>query len=194
MNRNCDRHRFGRLDEDEQSYPAVFSMHNNDTNNTGPLGQNTITNISKPAVENDYNTASPYWQQLQFSTEKLRETKKMEQEESDNSTFDATTDYDQTAALNSSTTKPIKDKDSNNTKNSDGDGSGIGELLSTVSFPIINVTATFIIVGILIYVYQYANGKSTDTMMAGMKVPTIVSLLMTIVKMLVAGGIARYII
>ena len=193
MNRNDDRYGFDRLDEDEQSYHAVFAMHHNNTNNMRPLGQTTITDISKPAIANDYNTASPYWQQLQFSTEKIREPKKMEQEKSDNSTFDATTDYDQAAALNSPKTKPAKEKSSNNKKNSDGDSSGIDELLSTISFSIINVIATCIMVGMLIYVYQYANGKSTDTVMAGMTVPTVVSLFMTIVKILVAGGIARYI-
>ena len=173
MSQNDDRRGFNRLDT------------HNDNNSTISSLQNTTTAMSRPTVENDYTTAPPYWQQSQFSLE----TKKMEHEDTNSSTSDVTTYYDQKTSLNPPISNTTKEKSSDNKKSS-----GVGNLLSTLSFPIINVLTTCIIVGILVYVYQYANGKSTDTTMGGMKVPTVVSLLMTIIKMLVASGIARYII
>ncbi|KAG2222133.1 hypothetical protein INT45_007569 [Circinella minor] len=174
MSQNDDRRGFDRLDDTH-----------NDNNSTIPYLQNSTTAMSRPVVENDYTTASTYWQQSQFSTEKSLDAKKMEHEDTNSSTSDVTTYYDQNAALNPPITNTTKEKSNDNRKSS-----GVGNLLSTLSFPIINILATCIIVGILIYVYQYANGKSTDTTMGGMKIPTVVSLLMTFVKMLVASGIA----
>ncbi|KAI9258081.1 hypothetical protein BDA99DRAFT_561517 [Phascolomyces articulosus] len=55
--------------------------------------------------------------------------------------------------------------------------------------PILNVLATAALVGALIYVYMTADGKEVDYRMAGMPIEALISLLQTLIKMLLAGGI-----
>ncbi|KAI8137686.1 hypothetical protein BJV82DRAFT_674489 [Fennellomyces sp. T-0311] len=66
---------------------------------------------------------------------------------------------------------------------------GVSEMFKVIFLPVLNVAGTCALVGIIIYIYQKANGQTTDMTIAGMRVPTILALIMTIVKMLVAGGI-----
>ncbi|KAI9246945.1 hypothetical protein BDA99DRAFT_565363 [Phascolomyces articulosus] len=187
-----NRRGFGKLEEDEQFHTTIIQHPNN--HSTSPLAR-TITTISRPVLAADHaftttttsnnnSHALPYWQQLQFSTETVSDSKKMEREESDSSLgFDASNYYDQ-VALNPSLSRI------NDASHKGGGSGGVRELLSIVTLPILNVIATCIFIGIIIYVYQHANGQSTDMTLGGMRVPTIVSLMMTILKMCVTGGIA----
>ncbi|KAI8370492.1 uncharacterized protein BYT42DRAFT_582607 [Radiomyces spectabilis] len=68
-------------------------------------------------------------------------------------------------------------------------GSSTMSVLLQLSFPIINVIITAVLLGALIYIYTHANGQNLDYTLAGMKIPTIIALLMTITKMFVGGGI-----
>ncbi|KAI9310703.1 hypothetical protein BX666DRAFT_2126007 [Dichotomocladium elegans] len=66
---------------------------------------------------------------------------------------------------------------------------GAADLWRVIALPIFNIAVTCVVIGLTIYVYQTADGQTTDLKLAGMNVPTILSLLMTIAKMFVAGGI-----
>ena len=59
----------------------------------------------------------------------------------------------------------------------------------TAVLPILNVIATVILIAVLIYVYISADNKPVDYRMAGMPIEALVSLLQTLLKMFLAGGI-----
>ncbi|KAI8139275.1 hypothetical protein BJV82DRAFT_660056 [Fennellomyces sp. T-0311] len=63
------------------------------------------------------------------------------------------------------------------------------DLLGMIFLPILNVVVSLALMGTLIYIYISANGKNIDYTMAGMKVPSLVALITTLLKMFVAGGI-----
>ncbi|KAI9266613.1 hypothetical protein BDA99DRAFT_570985 [Phascolomyces articulosus] len=63
------------------------------------------------------------------------------------------------------------------------------ELLSMIFLPILNILLTIVLMGMLVYVYVNADGKPIDYTMASMKVPSMVALLTTLLKMCIAGGI-----
>ncbi|KAI9490176.1 hypothetical protein BDB00DRAFT_875631 [Zychaea mexicana] len=63
------------------------------------------------------------------------------------------------------------------------------DLLGMVFLPIMNVVLSLILMGLLIYVYINANGQPLDYTMGKMKIPSVISLLTTLLKMCIAGGI-----
>ncbi|KAI7852971.1 hypothetical protein BDC45DRAFT_536812 [Circinella umbellata] len=65
----------------------------------------------------------------------------------------------------------------------------IQDMGQTALLPILNVMATVILVSVLIYVYTSADNKPVDYRMAGMPIEALISLLQTLIKMLLAGGI-----
>ncbi|KAI9472871.1 hypothetical protein BDB00DRAFT_943668 [Zychaea mexicana] len=137
------------------------------------IGMRTTSTVGDPG------DTPPYWQQIQFSSTSDQQqqevvTKGMERQISSESSC-----YDKSALNQSSPRKKDTAKPE-----------GIRDLVSVIAMPVINVAGTSVLIAMLLYIYQHANGQSTDLTMAGMKVPTIISLMMTIVKMFVAGGIA----
>lgn len=64
-------------------------------------------------------------------------------------------------------------------------------LLSSIASPAINVVLTIAVLCGTIALYQTANLKTIDYTMIGMRVPTLLALLMTVVKMFVSGGIQQ---
>ncbi|KAI7873506.1 hypothetical protein K492DRAFT_223778 [Lichtheimia hyalospora FSU 10163] len=67
--------------------------------------------------------------------------------------------------------------------------SGVRDLLGVVFLPILNVIFTAIMMGLLIYAYSTANGKPLDYTIGSMSVPSFISLITTLLKMGVMGGI-----
>ncbi|KAG2218199.1 hypothetical protein INT45_006834 [Circinella minor] len=67
--------------------------------------------------------------------------------------------------------------------------SGARDLLGMIFLPILNVLLTIALMGTLIYVYISADGQTLDYTMASMKIPSVVALLTTLLKMCIAGGI-----
>ncbi|KAF7723064.1 hypothetical protein EC973_002398 [Apophysomyces ossiformis] len=65
----------------------------------------------------------------------------------------------------------------------------ISSFLSLAALPVLNVICTAVLMGVLIYVYSYINLKPVNYAVAGMAAPTLVSLLITLIKMLVSAGI-----
>ncbi|KAG2224798.1 hypothetical protein INT45_005322 [Circinella minor] len=65
----------------------------------------------------------------------------------------------------------------------------IKDMGQTAILPIFNVIATVILVSVLIYVYTSADNKPVEYRMAGMPIEALISLLQTLIKMLLAGGI-----
>lgn len=55
--------------------------------------------------------------------------------------------------------------------------------------PTLNVLVTAVLTGVLMYVYQEADKKPIDYTMGGMTIPALVALIMTLLKMCLAGGI-----
>ena len=63
------------------------------------------------------------------------------------------------------------------------------DLLGMIFLPILNVLLTIVLMGMLIYVYVNADGQTLDFTMANMKVPSVIALLTTLLKMCITGGI-----
>ncbi|KAI7884952.1 hypothetical protein K492DRAFT_204422 [Lichtheimia hyalospora FSU 10163] len=57
--------------------------------------------------------------------------------------------------------------------------------------PAFSFAVSIALIGIAIYVYQTANGQSSDYTMANMRVPTVISLLMTFANVFLVGGVTR---
>lgn len=57
--------------------------------------------------------------------------------------------------------------------------------------PAFSFAVSCALIGIAIYVYETANGQSSNYTMANMRVPTVISLLMTIANVFMMGGITR---
>lgn len=58
-----------------------------------------------------------------------------------------------------------------------------------IFLPILNLVCTAILMGSLIYVYINADGKDINHTMGSMKIPALVSLIATLMKMCLVGGI-----
>lgn len=67
--------------------------------------------------------------------------------------------------------------------------SGVRDLLGVVFLPILNVIFTAAMMGLLIYAYTTANGQTLDYTIGSMSVPSFISLITTLLKMGVMGGI-----
>ncbi|ORY91212.1 hypothetical protein BCR43DRAFT_566761 [Syncephalastrum racemosum] len=63
--------------------------------------------------------------------------------------------------------------------------------LASIAFPVINVVLTIAVLCGTIAIYKVADLKTIDYTMAGMRIPTLLALMMTIVKMFVSGGIQQ---
>lgn len=63
--------------------------------------------------------------------------------------------------------------------------------ITVFAVPVFSFVASCALIGIALYVYQTANGQSSDYTMANMRVPTVISLLMTIANVFMMGGITR---
>lgn len=58
-----------------------------------------------------------------------------------------------------------------------------------VVLPILNVAVTAVLIGVLIFVYADADGQTINYTRGGMKIPTLIALLITLLKMCIASGI-----
>ncbi|KAI7874598.1 hypothetical protein K492DRAFT_199855 [Lichtheimia hyalospora FSU 10163] len=67
--------------------------------------------------------------------------------------------------------------------------SGVRDLFGVVFLPILNIIFTAAMVGLMIYAYSTANGKPLDYTIGSMRIPTFISLITTLLKMGVMGGI-----
>ncbi|CDS04109.1 hypothetical protein LRAMOSA07064 [Lichtheimia ramosa] len=67
--------------------------------------------------------------------------------------------------------------------------SGVRDLLGVVFLPILNVIFTAAMMGLLIYAYTTANGQTLDYTIGSMSVSSFISLITTLLKMGVMGGI-----
>ncbi|KAI7879156.1 hypothetical protein K492DRAFT_208483 [Lichtheimia hyalospora FSU 10163] len=63
------------------------------------------------------------------------------------------------------------------------------ELANIALIPALNAAITVTLVGVLIYVYQSADGQPVAYTLAGMQIQSLISIIMTLVKMCLAGGI-----
>lgn len=55
--------------------------------------------------------------------------------------------------------------------------------------PALNIICTVVLTGVLIYIYVRADGMPITSTLAGLHIPTLISFMMTLIKMFVAGGI-----
>ncbi|CDH57166.1 predicted protein [Lichtheimia corymbifera JMRC:FSU:9682] len=122
----------------------------------------------------------------------------MAQEEGDTRSYNShQSTNNSTSALHDDNTRRRKNNDdaaSTNTEKSKAGKlmariSGVRDLLGVVFLPILNVIFTAIMMGLLIYAYSTANGKPLDYTIGSMNVPTFVSLITTLLKMGIMGGI-----
>lgn len=67
---------------------------------------------------------------------------------------------------------------------------GSMDLLQVTFFPSFNVLVTVVLIAVLVYIYDQADGQDAETYrIAGMRVPTILALIMSLAVMFIAGGV-----
>ncbi|KAI8145784.1 hypothetical protein BJV82DRAFT_24902 [Fennellomyces sp. T-0311] len=62
-------------------------------------------------------------------------------------------------------------------------------LLRAIMLPVFNILATIALIGVIILIYIRADGQPVDYKMAGLSVPTVLALVMTLVVLFISGGI-----
>ncbi|KAI8370491.1 uncharacterized protein BYT42DRAFT_647738 [Radiomyces spectabilis] len=63
------------------------------------------------------------------------------------------------------------------------------DFIWALGLPILNIAITCVLIGVIIYIYIKSTGKDNSFTMAGMKAPTILALVVMLVKLFIGGGI-----
>ncbi|KAF7723063.1 hypothetical protein EC973_002397 [Apophysomyces ossiformis] len=63
------------------------------------------------------------------------------------------------------------------------------ELIRTIALPLLNLAITAALIGVLIFIFATAYGKPIGFTMAGMPVPALLSIIITLLQMFLGGGI-----
>ncbi|KAF7721846.1 hypothetical protein EC973_004082 [Apophysomyces ossiformis] len=63
------------------------------------------------------------------------------------------------------------------------------DIIRLAILPLINIVCSVVLIGAVIYVFTSSDNQSLEKTIAGMRVPTFLALLMTILKMFLSGGI-----